>query len=63
MPRRGVQRWHHPAAGDLRFEREVLEVGPPGAQQLVVLVPADDATADAFEQLRRDAAGGLRAVG
>jgi len=63
VPRRGVQRWRHPDAGDLRFEREVLEVGPPGAQQLVVLVPADDATADAFDQLRRDAAGGLRAVG
>lgn len=62
VPRRGVQRWHHPAVGDLRLEREVLEVGPPGAQELVVLLPADDATAEAWERLRRDAAGGLRAV-
>jgi transcriptional regulator with XRE-family HTH domain len=62
VPHRGTQRWRTPAVGDLRLECEVLELPAADAQQLVVLLPADDATADALNRLRRRAAGTLRAV-
>jgi transcriptional regulator with XRE-family HTH domain len=62
VPRGGTQRWCTPEVGDLRFECEVLELPAADAQQLVVLLPADDATADALNRLRRRAAGTLRAV-
>ena len=62
VPRGGPQRWRHPAAGDLRFEREVLELPASDAQELVVFLPADEATDDAFGKLRRGATGALRAV-
>jgi transcriptional regulator with XRE-family HTH domain len=60
LPTGGVQRWCHPTVGQLRFEREVLELPPTEAQQLVVLLPADDATADRLDQLRRKPVAGLR---
>lgn len=59
---RGVLRWHHVSVGDLWFEREVLELPASDAQQLVVFLPANDATADAVNRLRREATGTLRAV-
>jgi transcriptional regulator with XRE-family HTH domain len=57
-----VLRWHHVAVGDLWLEREVLELLATDAQQLVVFLPANDATADALNRLRREATGTLRAV-
>jgi hypothetical protein len=44
------------------LQRERLELPPSDAQQLVVLLPADEATARAVERLRRSAGGTLRAV-
>jgi transcriptional regulator with XRE-family HTH domain len=62
LPRRGGMRWKLPAVGELRLDREVLEFPAADSQQLVVLLPADDATTEALNRLRR--AGGviLRAV-
>ncbi len=62
LPVAGTQRWRHPACGELRLDREVLELPAADAQQLVVYLPADEATAGALDQLRRTAAGALRAV-
>jgi MmyB-like transcription regulator ligand binding domain len=62
VPGGGTQRWHVPALDELRLEREVLELPAADAQQLVVLLPADDTTADALRRLRRTATGTLRAV-
>jgi transcriptional regulator with XRE-family HTH domain len=62
VPRGGPQRWCHPAAGELRFEREVLELPATDAQQLVVFLPADEATGDALIRMRLAATGTLRAV-
>lgn len=62
LPAGGLWAWRHPDAGDLRFEREVLELSAGDAQQVVVLVPADTATTEALAGLRRTSAGGLRAV-
>jgi transcriptional regulator with XRE-family HTH domain len=62
LPHGGTQRWRHPAAGELRLEREVLELPPADGQQLVVFLPADEATRDALDALRRATTGMLRAV-
>jgi transcriptional regulator with XRE-family HTH domain len=62
VPRGGAQRWRHPEAGELRLDREVLELPATDAQELVVYLPADEATGDALGRLRRAAAGTLRAV-
>jgi transcriptional regulator with XRE-family HTH domain len=62
LPADDVLRWVHPTAGTLQFDREVLELPAGDAQQLVVLLPATDATADALQQLRLAAAAPLRAV-
>jgi transcriptional regulator with XRE-family HTH domain len=62
LPDRGTQRWHHPVVGEVRLEREVLELPAADAQQLVVFLPADDTTADALTRLRRAAATRLRVV-
>lgn len=62
LPAGGLLRWQHAEVGELRFDREVMELPAGDAQQLVVLVPADPATADALDGLRRSAGGGLRAV-
>lgn len=62
LPSGGPQRWRHPEAGELRLDREVLELPAADAQQLVVFLPADDATADALSRLRRTTLSALRAV-
>ncbi|GGR50331.1 transcriptional regulator with XRE-family HTH domain [Nocardioides luteus] len=59
-PHGGVWRWRHPTAGELRFEVEELELPAADNQQLQVLMPADEATAEALDLLRRRRA--LRAV-
>ncbi|PZG13220.1 helix-turn-helix domain-containing protein [Nonomuraea aridisoli] len=59
VPRRGVLRLNHPSGHELRLHRETLELSTD-AQQLVVFLPADEATAQSIEQLRRPAH--LRAV-
>ncbi|MFF4890221.1 helix-turn-helix domain-containing protein [Micromonospora chersina] len=45
-------RLDHPVAGELRWHREKLELPSTDAQELVVLLPADEATALAVERLR-----------
>ncbi|MFR9778354.1 helix-turn-helix domain-containing protein [Micromonospora sp. MS34] len=50
----------HPTAQQLRWNREKLELPSTDAQQLVVLLPADETTADAVERLRRRPRGHLR---
>lgn len=52
LPVGGTQRWHHPVAGELRLDAEVLELPAADAQQLVVFLPADGTTADALVRLR-----------
>lgn len=61
VPARGVLRIDHPSGHVLRLLRETLEL-TADAQQLVVLLPADDATAQALDQLRRRISGRLRAI-
>jgi len=61
-PGGGKQRWHHPIAGELTFDREVLELPAGDGQQLVVLLPADGTTAARLDRLRGTAARPLRAV-
>ncbi|MFC0031394.1 helix-turn-helix domain-containing protein [Micromonospora chaiyaphumensis] len=56
-------RLDHPAVGELRWHRERLELPSTDAQELVVLLPADEATAQAVEGLRQRRHGTLRAVG
>ncbi|KAA1419831.1 helix-turn-helix transcriptional regulator [Mumia zhuanghuii] len=59
---RQAQRWTHPSAGELRLDCEILDLPVADGQQIMVLVPADDATTTALESLRRRGAGSLRAV-
>jgi transcriptional regulator with XRE-family HTH domain len=61
VPQRGNLRLRHPSGRELRLVRETLELSAD-AQQLVVLLPADEATDRAVEELRRPAHGGLRAI-
>ncbi|MFI6587786.1 helix-turn-helix domain-containing protein [Embleya sp. NPDC050493] len=61
LPQRGTLRLNHPAGCALRLLRETLEL-PSDAQQLVVLLPADEATAQALEELRHGRSGRLRVV-
>lgn len=61
VPQRGDLRLRHPSGRELRLVRETLELSAD-AQQLVVLLPADEATDQAVEELRRPAHGGLRAI-
>lgn len=56
-------RLNHPIGQELRWQREKLELPRTDAQELVVLLPADDATARAMERLRRQPDRMLRAVG
>lgn len=51
VPERGVLRLNHPAGHRLSFAREVLELAGD-AQQLVVHIPEDSATAHALDDLR-----------
>ncbi|MDN3354024.1 helix-turn-helix transcriptional regulator [Actinomadura sp. DC4] len=59
VPRRGALRLNHPSGPELRLLRETLEL-PSDAQQLVVLLPADEETAAAIDRLHRP--GRLRAI-
>lgn len=52
LPAARPQRWRHPDAGELRLDREVLELPAADAQQLVVFLAADSATAAALGHLR-----------
>ncbi|MFD4508310.1 helix-turn-helix domain-containing protein [Streptomyces sp. NPDC058457] len=52
VPARGVLRLRHPSGTGLRLRRETLDI-TEDAQQLVVLLPADEETAGAVERLRR----------
>jgi transcriptional regulator with XRE-family HTH domain len=58
----GKQTWLHPMVGELWFDREVLELPAADGQQLVVLLPADEATAETLNQMRRRSGGSLHAV-
>jgi transcriptional regulator with XRE-family HTH domain len=60
LPRAGTQAWCHPVAGALLFNRELLDLPAADAQQLVVLLPADEATRSALRTLRHG--GGLALV-
>jgi transcriptional regulator with XRE-family HTH domain len=48
------------AGHELRWQRETLELPSSDAQQLVVFLPADESTAEALQQLRREHGGPLR---
>ncbi|MET9907104.1 helix-turn-helix transcriptional regulator [Streptomyces sp. NPDC006476] len=61
VPRRGVLRLNHPSGHELRLLREVLDASSD-AQQLVVLLPEDEATAEAVDLLRGRSHGPLRAI-
>lgn len=61
VPQRGPLRLDHPAGFALRLLRETLEL-PSDAQQLVVMLPADEATAQALDELRHEPSGRLRVV-
>ncbi|MFE9812970.1 helix-turn-helix domain-containing protein [Streptomyces sp. NPDC005548] len=52
VPRRGTLRLNHPTGRELHLSRETLEL-PSDAQQLVVFLPADEATAEALDRLRQ----------
>ncbi|MEW5354704.1 MULTISPECIES: helix-turn-helix transcriptional regulator [unclassified Streptomyces] len=61
VPHRGTLRLHHPSGGELRLLRETLEL-TADAQQLLVLLPADEETAEAVDRLRSGPHGRLRAI-
>ena len=61
VPQRGTLRLHHPSGRELRLVPEMLEL-PTDSQQLVVLLPADEQTAEAVDQLRSRSGGRLRAI-
>ena len=47
LPYRGTPRWTLPVIGELRWDRDILELPPADAQQLTVLLPTDRATVEA----------------
>ncbi|HEY7487595.1 MAG TPA: helix-turn-helix transcriptional regulator [Streptosporangiaceae bacterium] len=57
--RTGIDRVVHPEVGELRLASEVLELSDDDHQRLVVLLPADEATATALDRLHHTP---LRAV-
>jgi transcriptional regulator with XRE-family HTH domain len=61
IPRRGALRLNHPSGCELQLLRETLELSSD-AQQLVVFLPADERTAQAVAQFRRQPYGRLRAI-
>ncbi|WP_406279009.1 helix-turn-helix domain-containing protein [Embleya sp. NBC_00896] len=61
-PRRvGVERLVHPEAGELRLEREILDLADAD-QSLLVYLPVDEATSAALDHLTGRHPGALRAV-
>jgi len=61
VPPRGVLHLNHPTGSELRLRRETLELSAD-AQQLVVYLPADEATAQTVDRLRHPSHGRLRAI-
>jgi len=61
-PARGALRWMLPGIGELRWDRETLELPPADAQQLTVLLPADSATDEAMARVLRAGGAALRIV-
>ncbi|SOD89906.1 helix-turn-helix domain-containing protein [Streptomyces sp. Ag109_G2-15] len=61
VPERGVLRLRHPSGCELRLLRETFELSSD-ARQLVVFLPADEATTQAVDQLRERPHGRLRAI-
>lgn len=62
LPERGVLTLAHPSAGVLRLHREVLEASSRD-QQVLVMLPADEATEAAVARLRDRATAGAPAAG
>lgn len=60
IPERGSLDLAHPEAGALRLQREVMELSSPD-QQLLVLLPADEAAEAALARLRARAGQGVPA--
>jgi hypothetical protein len=60
LPRADTHAWCHPVVGGLLFDRELLELPAADAQQVIVLLPANDPTSAALSKLRRG--GGLALV-
>ncbi|MFC3961725.1 MmyB family transcriptional regulator [Nocardia jiangsuensis] len=58
----GTTRIEHPEAGRLRLLYETLDIPADDDQQLLVHLPADDATAAALAELAGRHRGELRAV-
>ncbi|MEV3990479.1 helix-turn-helix transcriptional regulator [Streptomyces sp. NPDC049837] len=58
----GVTRLTHPEAGPLRLAYETLGLPADDEQRLIVLLPADEATASALDTLMGRRPGALRAV-
>jgi transcriptional regulator with XRE-family HTH domain len=61
-PPRPALRLNHPTAGELRWDRETLDLPSTDAQQIVVFLPADEPTSRALDGLRRLPRTTLRAV-
>lgn len=59
----GVRGMTHPDVGVLRLEFETLRLPDPDDQRLVILLPADAATAAGLDRLAGRQPGALRAVG
>src|SRR5450755_1563246 len=62
LPARGALRWTLPTIGELRWDREILELPHADAQQLTVLFPADTATDVAVARVLRAGGAALRVV-
>jgi hypothetical protein len=60
-PHAGVHRLVHPLVGDLHLASEVLDDND-SEQQLVVYLPADDATAESLDRLIARRPGALHVV-
>ncbi|WP_307623028.1 transcriptional regulator [Nocardia lijiangensis] len=58
----GITRLAHPTAGPLRLAYETLDLSADDDQQLIVHLPADEATAAALDVLAGRCPGQLRAV-
>ncbi|MCX5044632.1 helix-turn-helix transcriptional regulator [Aldersonia sp. NBC_00410] len=61
-PTSGITRLAHPDAGPLRLSYEVLELAADDDAQLLVQLPADEASAAALDRLAGLRSGALRAV-
>ncbi|MGC0365302.1 transcriptional regulator with XRE-family HTH domain [Rhodococcus sp. 27YEA15] len=62
IPARANLRLRHPSEGELSWKRESLDLPASDAQQLVVYLPADSHTAQAFDRLRRSQSSAIHVV-